>query len=509
MRPRPPASVAMLAAARTFAISGVEAVPVAAEVDIHRGLPAFSVVGLPDAAVRESRERVRAAIANSGFDFPLQRITVSLAPSDLRKAGPGFDLAIAAAILVASDQIESRVLSEWTLAGELGLDGGVKPVRGALAMAERARRDEAPGIVLPEGNAPEAALIPGIEVAPIGSLRALHALAAGADPAPLERPLRVDLDEPASLPDLVDLRGQPALRYALEVAAAGGHSLLIVGPPGAGKSLAARRLPSILPPLTHAEAIEVRRIAGVAGIAMPGEAIACRPFRAPHHTVSPAGLVGGGSPPRPGEITLAHRGVLFLDELPEFARSSVEALRQPLECGTVEIARASGRITLPCSFQLVAAANPCPCGRGGAAAGCRCAPAQLERYANRISGALADRIDLLVSVSQPEPGSLAGDQPEPSRRVRERVVAAREIQRARYGDATNASASDAELRRAARPEPPALEALERAQRVHGLSGRGWTRTLRLARTCADLDGTERIGADHVATALSLRSRSGS
>jgi magnesium chelatase family protein len=497
----------MLAVARTFAISGVEAVPVAAEVDIHRGLPAFSVVGLPDAAVRESRERVRAAIVNSGFDFPLQRITVSLAPSDLRKAGPGFDLAIAAAILVASSQIHPSILTGWTLAGELGLDGCVKPVRGALAMAERARRDAAPGIAVPESNAAEAALVPDVRVVPVSSLRALHDLADGADPGHFEPSLSMKPEEADSLPDLADLRGQPALRYALEVAAAGGHSLLIVGPPGAGKSLAARRLPSILPPLTHDEAIEVRRIAGVAGIAMPDDVIARRPFRAPHHTISPAGLIGGGSPPRPGEITLAHRGVLFLDELPEFARSSIESLRQPLEAGTVEIARASGRISLPCSFQLVAAANPCPCGRGSSSEACRCAPAQLDRYANRISGALADRIDLLVSVSQPEPGSLAGDLPEHSAEVRERVVAAREIQSLRFDGATNAAASDAALRREASLDAGALEALEQAQRVHGLSGRGWTRTLRLARTCADLAGAERVGLDHVAAALSLRSRS--
>lgn len=498
----------MLAVARTFAISGVEAVPVAAEIDIHRGLPTFSVVGLPDAAVRESRERVRAAIVNSGFDFPMQRITVSLAPSGLRKAGPGFDLAIATAILVASDQLDAGILGAWAIAGELGLDGGVKGVRGALAMAERARADGAAGIAVPQANAAEAALVPDIAIAPIDSLRGLCDLAGGVVPDGPQPP-PADPGGAEGLPDLADLRGQPGLRYALEVAAAGAHSLLIVGPPGAGKSLAARRLPSILPPLTHLEAIEVRRIAGVAGIPTPDGAIARRPFRAPHHTISPAGLVGGGSPPRPGEITLAHRGILFLDELPEFARSAVEALRQPLESGAVQIARAGGRVTLPCAFQLVAAANPCPCGRGSASPACACTPEQLTRYANRISGALADRIDLLVSVSQPEPGSLAGDQPESSASVRERVAAARDVQSQRFGTATNATAPDAELRRLAAPAEDALAALEQAQRAHGLSGRGWTRALRLARTCADLEGAERIEGQHVATALSLRARAGS
>jgi magnesium chelatase family protein len=498
----------MLAVARTFAITGVEALPVAAEVDINRGLPAFSVVGLPDAAVRESRERVRAAIVNSGFDFPMQRITVSLAPGGLRKAGPGFDLAIAAAILVASGQLDPCLLAAWTLAGELGLDGGLKPVRGALAMAERARSDEARGIAVPEANAPEAALVPDLAVAPVASLTALKELADGVIP---DAPVVPDGDalSPLDQPDLADLRGQPALRYALEVAAAGGHSLLIVGPPGAGKSLAARRLPSILPPLDHSEAIEVRRIAGVAGIPVPEGVVARRPFRAPHHTISPAGLIGGGSPPRPGEITLAHRGVLFLDELPEFSRSSVEALRQPLEAGRVEVSRATGRVELPCSFQLVAAANPCPCGRGAASPACTCAPDRLTRYASRISGAVADRIDLLISVSQPEAGSLAGDRPEASAEVRERVMAARARQCERFGGATNATVDDAILRREAAPDEAALAALETAQRVQGLSGRGWTRTLRLARTCADLDGAAEVGASHVATALSLRARSGS
>ncbi len=493
--------------ARTFAISGVEAVPVDAEVDIHRGLPAFSIVGLPDAAVRESRERVRAAIANSGCDFPLQRITVSLAPSDLRKAGPGFDLAIAAAILVASGQLPERLLGDWALAGELGLDGGVRQVRGTLAMAETARRAGASGLVVPLSDATEAALVPGLEVAPIGSLAELRALAAGTVAPASGDLLQTGPPDGDGLPDIADLKGQPALRYALEVAAAGAHSLFVVGPPGAGKSMAARRLPSLLPALSHEEAIEVRRISSVAGVAQPAGVVAERPFRAPHHTISAAGLVGGGSPPRPGEITLAHRGVLFLDELPEFTRPAVEALRQPLEAGSIVIARAGGALCFPAAFQLVAAANPCPCGHGPASTRCRCSPEMVNRYQGRLSGALADRIDLTVSVDQPTAGSLAGDEPERSSDVRERVERARIEQLARYeASLTNASAPDEVLAATAAPTRAALTALDAAQRRHGLSGRGWVRTLRLARTCADLAASERVKEDHVAAALSLRGR---
>ncbi len=497
----------MLAIARTFALTGVEAVPIDAEVDIHRGLPSFAVVGLPDAAVRESRERVRAAIVNSGCDFPMQRITVSLAPSEMRKAGPGFDLAIAAAILTASSQLPGELLSRWTLAGELGLDGAVRPVRGALAMAEAAKRAGARGIVVAEQNAAEAALVGGLEIAAIASISELTPLASGEwEGQPPVAPLTgtCAFDE---LPDISDLRGQPVLRRALEVAAAGSHSVLVIGPPGAGKSMAARRLPSLLPPLTHEEALAVRRVSGVAGIAQPEGVIATRPYRAPHHTISAAGLVGGGSPLRPGEVTLSHGGVLFLDELPEFNRGAVEALRQPLESSTVTIARASGSLTFPADFQLIAAANPCPCGYGAADGRCKCTPEQIGRYATRLSGALADRIDISVNVGQPEAGAMALDEAEPSAAVRDRVVAAREVQRQRYGaDLVNATVDDELLRGLANPELAALHALDQAQRAWGLSGRGWTRALRLARTCADLEREDAVSEDHVAVALSLRGR---
>lgn len=499
----------MLARARTFAIVGVEALPVDAEVDIHRGLPAFSVVGLPDAAVRESRERVRAAIANSGFEFPLKRITVSLAPSDLRKAGPGFDLAIAVAILVASDQLPERLLGDWAFAGELALDGRLRRVRGALAIADAARGRGAAGIVVPVANAPEAAMIDGLELAPLASLAELGPLGRGELPDPPPAPLHAANGSGAELPDLGDLRGQPALRHALELAAAGGHSLLVIGPPGAGKSLAARRLPSILPPLAPREAVEVTRIAGVAGIEPSVAGGIRRPFRAPHHTISTAGLVGGGPGPRPGEISLAHRGVLFLDELAEFGRGALEALRQPLEAGEVTIARAQGALRFPARFQLVAAANPCPCGRGEADDACSCGPEQIRRYRARLSGALADRIDITLRVAQPAAAALGADTPEGSDEVRERVAAARRRQADRHGEGlTNAEVEDEILLRTAELADSARGALERAQRVHGLSGRGWARCLRLARTAADLDASAAVEEPHVQAALSFRTRAG-
>ena len=494
----------MLATARTFTLDGISARPVRVEVDVHRGLPNFTIVGLPDAAVREARERVRAALVNCGFEFPLRRIVVNLAPASLRKAGPGMDLAIAAGLLSASGQLEWEGLARVALVGELALDGSTRPVQGALAMAEAARQGGAEAIVLPAENGPEAALAEGVEVIPIETLGRLPGLVAGEWDPSRPAPLPLQLEAAPGAPDLADLRGQPHLRHALEVAAAGGHSLMMVGPPGAGKSLAASRLPSILPPLAPAEALEVARIASACGRlhGMPGG----RPFRAPHHTISAAGLIGGGTPPRPGEATLAHRGVLFLDELCEFKRDALEALRAPLEAGEVSIARAGGRRTLPCRFMLVAAANPCPCGRGETDPDCSCAPVHVQRYQGKLSGALADRIDILAAVRQPSAAEIGGPPGESSAQARERVCAARERQERRLGPGRcNAEMTPAEARTCVLTESAAALLAELYARQR-LSGRAHDRALRLAQTFADLAGIEEIGEEQMAQALQMRRR---
>jgi len=495
----------VLATARTFTLDGIVARPVRVEVDVHRGLPNFTIVGLPDAAVREARERVRAALVNCGFEFPLRRIVVNLAPASLRKAGPGMDLAIAAALLSASGQLEWERLAKVALVGELALDGSTRSVHGALAMAEAAREGGAEALVLPAENGPEAALAEGIDVVPVEALDQLLGLAAGdwrpARPEPL--PLLPSVSP--GTPDLADLRGQPHLRHALEVAAAGGHSLLMIGPPGAGKSLAASRLPSILPPLAAAEALEVARIASACGRLGAGLPEG-RPFRAPHHTISAAGLVGGGQPIRAGEITIAHRGVLFLDELCEFRRDALEALRAPLETGEVAIARVGGQRNLPCRFMLVAAANPCPCGRGEADPDCSCSPYEVQRYQGKLSGALADRIDLLAAVRQPSAAEIGGAPGEPSAVVRERVCEARERQEHRLGPGRcNAEMAPAEARSCPLSEA-AASLLARLYERQRLSGRAHDRALRLAQTLTDLAGATEIGEEQMAQALQMRRR---
>ncbi|HEX4669806.1 MAG TPA: YifB family Mg chelatase-like AAA ATPase [Solirubrobacterales bacterium] len=494
----------MLATARTFTLDGISARPVRVEVDVHRGLPGFAIVGLPDAAVREARERVRAALVNCGFEFPLRRIVVNLAPASLRKAGPGMDLAIASALLSASGQLEWEALSRVALVGELALDGSTRAVNGALAIAEAAREGGAEAIVVPAENGPEAALAVGIDVVPLDGLGRLPALVAGEWKPSRPEALPLGLGAAAG-PDLADLRGQPHLRHALEVAAAGGHSLLMIGPPGAGKSLAASRLPSILPPLATVEALEVARIASACG-RLSGSLPAGRPFRSPHHTISPAGLIGGGTPPRPGEATLAHRGVLFLDELCEFRRDALEALRAPLEAGEVSIARAGGRRSLPCRFMLIAAANPCPCGRGEADPDCSCAPVAVQRYQGRLSGALADRIDILAAVRQPSAAEIGGGPGERSADVRERVAAARERQERRLGPGRcNAEMTPGEARECTLSSGAGALLAELYSRQR-LSGRAHDRALRLAQTIADLAATETIGEEQMAQALQLRRR---
>ncbi len=494
----------MLAVARTFTLIGIEAGSVSVEVDVGTGLPAFSIVGLPDAAVRESRERVRAALINSGFKFPQSRITANLAPADLRKSGPGFDLAIAAALLAADGKLSQGCLDRYALAGELALDGSIRPVPGALAMAEGASAAGMTGIAVAEADGAEAALAGGLEVVPLQRLDQLPALENGlpravAPPSPPRRS--------TDHPDLADLRGQPVLRRALEIAAAGGHNLLVTGPPGAGKTLAARRLPSILPALDRTEALEVTRIASACGRRSDGALVAERPFRAPHHTVSAAGLIGGGSPPRAGEVTLAHRGVLFLDELAEFSRMALEALRQPLEEGQVTISRAKTTITLPCRFMLVAAANPCPCGHGADSGRCKCPPASIRSYEAKLSGALADRIDLQLPVSQPSSRAMAAERGESSDVARARVTRARALAVKRLGHGRWNSDMDAsETRAHCRLDMTATRAMEAGRSELGLSGRGWDRALRVARTIADLDGAGAVSEAHVTQALTYRRR---
>jgi magnesium chelatase family protein len=496
----------MLAIARTLALLGTEAEPVHVELDVAGGLPSFTVVGLPDTAVRESRQRVRGALANSDFDFPQKRITANLAPADLPKVGPGFDLAIAAAVMAATGQLRQVVLDRYALAGELALDGSVRPVPGALAMAERARRWGMQGVAVAPEDAAQAAMVEGIEVLPLSCLGDLLRLERG-EIAPVSPPSWPPAGEPGDGPDLSDLRAQPALARALEIAAAGAHSVLLLGPPGSGKTLAAHRFPSLLPPLSREESLEVTRIAGACGERVEGPLAHRRPFRAPHHTVSVAALIGGGSPPRPGEVTRAHRGVLFLDELGEFRRDALESLRQPLEFGRVAIARATRSVTLPCRFILIAASNPCPCGRGADSGECDCQPGAIARYRAKLSGALADRIDIQMLVSPPDADGMRGAGGERSARVRERVLGARERQADRLGPGRcNADASPSELRLKGSYDEGAVGLLADAHERAGLSGRTWDRVLRVARTVADLAGSERVEELHVSEALMLRRR---